>query len=139
MRPVIIAAVSLAILASGCKPTMTPSSEPAPVPASSGLILRLDQVDTRPRLIQCLDPNPTLTYSERFAASVSMTFVLGRDGRPEPASIVVEGGSNGAERWERFRGAARRRLEQCEWTPALKDDKPVRVRMRFRATFETRS
>jgi hypothetical protein len=56
-----------------------------------------------------------------------MLFVLGVDGWPEPESIspITTNYRSNSDVSE-----ARERLRLCQWTVALKDGEPVRVRMR---------
>ncbi len=117
------------LLACSATQSATRTSEAQPVP--SGLVYALDEVDIGPELIECLEPNPLSTAGGNLAGSVVMRFVLGQDGRPEPASVAVIRGYNRGQ----YAGAARRRLEHCEWTPALRSGKPVRVWKRWTARF----
>ena len=122
MRRVALTAVAFIFLATACSQAATPSSEVAP----GSTILSPGEVDTRPELLSCSKPNVPAPggIPGHPQGRVYMNFVLGVDGRPEPGSIWTLRSSSLDTR-------ARELLEGCEWTPAVIDGEPVRVRMRF--------
>jgi len=125
MRRLGLAAVAVMFLASACQRAAVPGNAAEP---ESGLH-SLDQVDTRPKLKICAEPNPPAAATPRIR--VQMFFVLGADGRPEPESISPVTRSGYRVPTESEMSEARERLTLCQWDPALKDGKPVRVRMSY--------
>ncbi len=137
--PIFIAASGLT-LSIGCSPTPAPGSEPEPESVSTDSIYGYRQIDVPPSSEMCQEPNGRPNYTEdneNYMGSVRIRFVLGKDGRPEPESIVIESGANGRVDWRTLQEAARRRLLGCEWSnAAMKDGKPVRVRWYYTAYLE---
>ena len=130
MRRFTLTAMAFMFVATACSKAAIPSSEVAP----ESTVLSLAEVDTRPEFLRCREPNvpPPGGIPGFERGRVYMSFVLGFDGKPEPSSIQTM-------RSGPFDTKARELLEGCEWTAAVNDGEPVRVRMRFVAYVDPNS
>jgi hypothetical protein len=120
MRRFALAAFALT-LAAACGRATERGSEVGP----RELVYPLAQVDTKPVLQSCAEPN----FAGRLTIPVLVHSVLGVDGIPEPGTIKA---SVYGRRYDQSTVyAARHKLKRCQWTPALIDGEPVRVQMTY--------
>jgi hypothetical protein len=126
MRRLALATLSLAFLGACARL----SSQQASDAEGQGRVYSGGEVDSPLGDADCMVPNPPQGAGVRI---VTLTFVLGTDGRPEPSSIAPArvGTSSMA-----YVDAARQRLLGCQWDPAMLDGKRVRMRMAWSARFE---
>lgn len=94
----------------------------AHAPGESPEAFRLADVDEPPVLITCPEAPPTMP-GDRWTRRIAVSFDVDADGRvvnAGPARPVQPG-------WEDTTAEAVRMIRSCEYTPALKDGKPVEV------------
>lgn len=110
-----------------CQTGTTHDGQPAPASGGAGPVYASNEIDQPPEDADCLEPNPIAASGQRV---VTLTFVLGVDGRPESGSITPHRQGN-----RRYLEAAKRRLLSCRWDPAMLNGESVRMRMVWLARF----
>ena len=126
MRRLAPAVLFLTALAA-CHQTSTHNGQSVPTAGNAGPVYATDAIDQPPKDEDCLAPNPIPASGQMV---VTLRFVWGVDGCPEPGSITPSHQGN-----RRYHDAARRRLLGCRWDPGRLNGNPVRVRMVWLARF----